>query len=197
MANRLGPMTPRIDLASTKIKRALAIALLLLLSGLLLGLITSAATSFPVAAEIELESFLSSWGQGTTRIEELVRASRPWNLGPELGLTTAGDSLYFATDLIYDPRPDRSAPVEAGVPTSAIRSGFGKEGTPLPYPPQEVWCVLVHSEAGQQVILLGRHHRDPYQTDWIIHQQPADPSPAGWIELLDLLGCGRVLQDAR
>jgi hypothetical protein len=190
-------MAARIKLTSIKSKRALAIALLLLLFGLLLGLVTSAATSFPVAAEIELEAFLRSRGQGTVRMQGLVRASRPWSLGRELGLTTAGDSLYFETDLFYDLEGQGSAPAEAGVPTSAIRSGFGGEGTPLPYPPQEVWCVLVQIAAGQEVVLLARHHREPYQTDWIIHQQPADPSPSGWIELLDLLGCGRLVQSTR
>jgi hypothetical protein len=190
-------MASQIDLTSTRIKRALAIALLLLLSGLLLGLITSAVTSFPVAAGIELEAFLKSWGQGTTRTEGLVRAGRPWNLSAELGLTTAGDSLYFETDQPYDLQPEGAAPVEAGVPTGAVRSGSWGERTPLPYPPQEVWCVLVQSTAGRQVILLALHHREPYQTDWIIHQQRAAPSPSGWMELLDLLGCGRLLQDAR
>jgi hypothetical protein len=110
-------------------------------------------------------------------------------------LVTAGNSLYFATDQPYNLEPERSDPVPAGVPTSVIRSESGQVGTPLPYPPQEVWCVLVDTAAGQQVILLALHHREPYQTDWIIHQQLTDPSPSGWIDLLNLLGCDNLMQD--
>jgi hypothetical protein len=60
----------------------------------------------------------------------------------------------------------------------------------------EAWCVLIQSATGPQVLVVARHHREPYQTDWIIHQQPAAPAPAGWVELLDLLGCERLLSSA-
>jgi hypothetical protein len=187
-------MATGLHLNSTHVKRGLAIAFLLLLGGPLLGLITSAATSFPVAAQLELEAFLRARGQAAARTEGLARASRPWNLSPELGLTTSGDGLFFETDLVYDLQAEPSASAEGGVPTSAIRPG---SGTPLPYPPEEAWCVLLQSAAGREVIVLARHHREPYQSDWVIHEQPADPTPSGWIELTDLLGCRRLLQGFR
>jgi hypothetical protein len=181
------------SLRPVTVKRAVAIGLLLLIVGLLLGLTASAVTSFPTGAATELQSFLLSSSGGTIRTKELARASRPWALEHELGLVTAGDSHFFETDLRYGP----TSGLVTGVPTSEIRSGSGGQGAPLPYPPREVWCVLVEGPAGRQVLVLARHHREPYQTDWIIHQQPSAPSPTDWTGILQLLGCRQLLADSR
>ena len=64
---------------------------------------------------------------------------------------------------------------------------------PLPYPPKELWCVLLsHDDAAGKtssaIVFVGLH-MDMYNADWMVHKGPRDLSTPGVIESLRLVGC--------
>ena len=88
-----------------------------------------------------------------------------------------GDSVYYRTDY-----------------------GYGKRGRgprPLPFPPQEVWCVLLGREidSGDDAtdtspsVVFVALHLDMYNADEIIHEAAQDPFSEQYASDLALLGC--------
>lgn len=134
----------------------------------------------PRGVQKRLERYrFSSFADTDTRILQVTRARRPWNLTRDLNWLILGDSVYFQTDH----------------PLTGRRSDGP---SPLPFPPKEVWCALLESKSGTtdaqsySVVLVGLH-MDMYSGDWIIHQAPSEPfSTVG--DALSGLGCGLELE---
>jgi hypothetical protein len=104
------------------------------------------------------------------------RAGRPWEFGRDPGYMVYGDTPYYVTDFSYQP-------------------SAGSGGMPLPYPPEELWCVLLKLESVHpfgspklQLVFVARH-QDLYNAAWVVHaaSQPAD-SPE-LLHTLAVVGC--------
>jgi hypothetical protein len=63
----------------------------------------------------------------------------------------------------------------------------------VPYPPDELLCVLLAREEGhveaQQVVYVGHHTDTLWRVGWLVHQGPASPFPPDLTVDLAALGC--------
>jgi hypothetical protein len=60
----------------------------------------------------------------------------------------------------------------------------------LPYPPDELVCVLLAGEEAQrQVVYVGHHTDTLWRVGWLVHQGPASPFPSDLAVDLAALGC--------
>jgi hypothetical protein len=137
-------------------------------------------TGPPPTAQIRLDQYLhdSEFG-GEAEVLALERARRPWQFSRDLGYTSYGYSVYYQTD--------------AGGPDDDPGNRL-----PLPYPPQELWCVLlardgyasgeVRVEQPNAVVFVGLH-MDLYNADWLVHGEARDLDSGRLREHLDRLGC--------
>ncbi len=179
-------------------KRALFVTIPLVVALASIVTVSTAMLSFPAGAQQALHAYLqhvqtagAPGERQTLRPDLIVRASRPWELGPELGLPTFGDSGYFRADGRHA-RPTQPPPT----PFWQRYATYSTESDPLddrpalPFPPEEVWCVLLKGQPRGRAVLVARHHREPYYTEWIVHQGPRIPLGQPFLETLSALGCG-------
>jgi hypothetical protein len=137
----------------------------------------------PAVCQLRLNQYIAHISElGTATVQLVVRAKKPENLGKDAGYTTFGDSVYYQT--------------EDGPP------GNEKGGAmPLPFPPQELWCVLLKQgsratgRTSYPVVFVGLH-MDMYNADWIVREGPSDVSKPGVLESLSRLGCDLGLDEA-
>jgi hypothetical protein len=60
----------------------------------------------------------------------------------------------------------------------------------LPYPPDELVCVLLAgAQAQHQVVYVGHHTDTLWRVGWLVHQGPASPFPPDVAVELAALGC--------
>lgn len=178
-------------------KRALFVAIPLMVALASIVTVSAAMLSFPAGARQALEAYLRhppAGGLSAQRItlqpDLIVRASRPWELRSQLGYPAFGDTWYFDIDhrLGESTRPAATPFWQKYLPYSS-ETAPASDQPALPFPPEEVWCVLLGGEPTDRVVFVARHHREPYYTEWITHQGPAAPFSKGFLETLSAVGC--------
>ena len=114
-------------------------------------------------------TYLRSTGQPSYQLVSAVSASLPANFTPLMSAESFSDSVIFQTDL------NTNDPSSAGT-------------QPIPYPPDQVWCVLL-KDGGQQHVVYIALHNSLYNADWIVHTS-ADPWGSSELQnSLDRLSC--------
>ncbi len=88
---------------------------------------------------------------------------------------TFGDTQYYAVDYLYD-----------------AEGSLGQR--PLPFPPQEVWCVLVKERGAPEgtdpyQLLFVALHQDLYNADWVVHEGVAELLSQEAAAAMTALGC--------
>ncbi|MDY0019537.1 MAG: hypothetical protein RBT47_06015 [Anaerolineae bacterium] len=87
---------------------------------------------------------------------------------------TFGDTQYYAVDYLYDD---------------------GSPGQrPLPFPPQEVWCVLVKERGAPEgtdpyQLLFVAQHQDLHSAAWVVHEGTAELLSQEAAAAMTALGC--------
>jgi hypothetical protein len=122
--------------------------------------------------QVELSQYLAyqnGTGEQPLVLVTTARASQPWNFTSAMSQASFSDSVIFETDI----SPSWSTPV--GV-------------QPLPYPPEQVWCALLHQDAMRQVVFVALHS-DMYNADWVVHLSTAAWGSPELQSTLDSLGC--------
>ena len=112
--------------------------------------------------------YRDSLSLGTTSVELTERASSPWNFAPSMSSTVFGDSAHYRTEYRYN----------------GERSRFWTYKR-LPYPPIEVWCVLLRrelstaddlsTESPHSVVFVAEH-QDMFCADLLVHESASDLS---------------------
>ena len=116
---------------------------------------------------------------GGTRVQAITAARKPWNFSPEMSKLVFGKSV-FRTDNNYD-----------GTPGGSID---------LPYPPEQVWCVLLSrsdrfSQNSMNEIVFVAHHNDQvWWRDWVVHQGAAVQADPEFKQNIALIGCDELLE---
>jgi len=84
-------------------------------------------------------------------IKQYVQASLPQNFRAEMSKASYGNTPYYVT--AHRANPDYP----------------GQK--PLPYPPNDLWCVQLKSTdpAAPQVVVIALH-QDIYNADWVMHE---------------------------
>ncbi len=162
-------------------KKLLFLTIPFLVPGFVLILFLLYAEQQPPAWQTELEKYIAYKERGSPLlITELVavRSGRPWRFTGDTNFIVYGDTPYYITDNTYQSGPDRR---------------FSR--MPLPYPPEELWCVLLKigpsyapSFSKYQLVLVARH-QDLYNADWVIHEAILPPSSPELKQTLSRVGC--------
>jgi hypothetical protein len=89
-----------------------------------------------------------------------------------MGLISLGDSVVYQTDYDYGAAESRG-------------------GKPLPFPPVDVWCVLLvrgeDSDATTGIFVA--LHQDLHNADWVIHRGWKDLSVREFDRMASAVGC--------
>jgi hypothetical protein len=133
------------------------------------------AQVLPPDSVAHLQQYLTDrFGPGTAIVQRVARASRPWRFTPAMSLGTHEGSKQAQT-----------------AESSSI---YG----PLPFPPDQLWCVLVKVPGLEPEETLGRSpyaivflglHIDMYNADWVAHDGIRDLSAPESTRVLSLIGC--------
>jgi hypothetical protein len=149
--------------------------------------VSVAERSLPPAWRAELNRYLaykSGVLSADVQVLRVARASRPWQFGADgsrprdLSRVVLGDRTYFQVDRSY---------------SGDERHGF----QPLPFPPQEVYCVLLRRGTGagglstgvSYAVVFVALHQDLYNAAWVVHEGPPDPFAPALAAGLSRIGC--------
>jgi hypothetical protein len=135
---------------------------------------------------------LKQLGQPATMLEARP-AAYPRAFTAALSGPTFGDGVYYGVSYVDvdTPGPWQPTATEFSVYTHTTTSGISAASyaggqRPLPYPPDEAWCVRLQPErSGAPVTVLLALHQDLYNASWAVHELPA----ANLDQTLALLGC--------
>jgi hypothetical protein len=133
----------------------------------------------PAEAQTALDKYLSyqsSAGHAAV-VEQASLAARPQSFTALMSAASFGDGLSYQVSHPYLPPataygPYFTGPVTTSLPvTPANTSGM----RPLPFPPEELWCVRLRpaAPAGPQVVGVARH-QDLFNAAWTVHELPAE-----------------------
>jgi hypothetical protein len=125
-------------------------------------------------------------------VTRMAHATRPWLFMAAASSATFGDGPYYRTSRSYQVVTVTVTlpPGPGGGATSSettYRSGSG--GRALPYPPKEVWCVLLEDGEGRSRVVFAALHSDLYNAGWIMHEASAAPASAELEHTLSEIGC--------
>jgi hypothetical protein len=113
-------------------------------------------------------TYLRTTGKDSYHVLTSAHANQPVNFTPGMSAETFNDSVIF--DPSYNLTPHSA------------------ELQPMPYPPQEVVCVLL-GDGGQLQLVYVTLHSNLYNADWIVHI-PTDPWDSSMLRSsLASLGC--------
>jgi hypothetical protein len=184
-------------------RRTLAFLLVLAAMAAVLGGVVATnmvpMAGLPANAQSALERYLRYQqirAAPTLSVAQEQHASRPWNLTPAMSGATYSDGPYFQTSHDYEPDGQAGIPLSATVPLSP--TGLLARGgslRALPYPPTDLWCVLLRRGSEPGVIVLLALHTDLYGAEWVVHEGVAAPDGVG-ASLLAALGCQRLASAA-
>jgi hypothetical protein len=158
---------------------------------LALGIFITIPQTLPDPARAALNQYLNYRYDSSTElvtIKFITRANMPTLFTRAMSGASIGASNFFGTNVDYRRTlvnlPSLTTPTPAyGGPTYL----FASMGNPIPFPPEDVWCVLLtDSEAHLIFITL---HQTLYNADWIVHEPPGDWSAADLSQTLSSIGC--------
>jgi len=144
-----------------------------------------------VAAVYNYLRYQESSSQQAGAVQQIVHAARPWNLTPPMSKATFGSGVYYQTTTSYN------VPGSFGLRATATlwpREFSSQRGglRPLPFPPVDVWCVLLRQADKAQRVVFVVEHQDIYNADWILHEPNAESRPE-LSAILSSVGCDLVL----
>jgi len=139
-------------------------------------LILVVATRGPSPRDAALSRYLVYFNpiaQGV-RVTSFVRATHPTKFTAGMSGPVVGNSVY-RTDVRY----------------LGDKGGDGQRS--LPYPSNDVSCVLLTGSSEKQWIVFVVLHEDMYYTDWLVHEARS-PWPSDELRTtLDTIGCSEAV----
>ncbi len=120
---------------------------------------------------------------GRATVVESVKADQPAKFR-DTDFVTFGNARYFSPEVDLDETPLlQSTPVMTGTSASA------RTGRPIPFPPDELWCVTLQwADGGQQLVFAGQH-ADMFMAEWFIHQGETAPYSPEFVKFVQSIGC--------
>ncbi len=114
-------------------------------------------------------TYLRETEQSSFQVISTDNASAPANYSTAMSAESYSDSAIFETT--HNQYPDYAAGLQ-----------------PIPYPPEQVVCVLLEGN-GQRELVYVALHNSLYNADWIVHISPEPWGSAILQSHLQILGC--------
>jgi hypothetical protein len=184
------------------------------------GAIFASVARSPAPWEIELgryRAYQAIVSGSTVTVESSLRAKKPWEFDHTMSGMVLGDSVHYYTDIRYREMSRQDPDLSVAPPGNVVSytllgarvdysppvriAGAGMDGRmPLPFPPTEVWCVLLDVQplteeaAPEHAIIFVAQHRDIYNADWLVHEGETAPFSPALVESLSRIGCDLISQ---
>ncbi len=174
-------------------RAAIALAILTPVSVIIVGvvLLITATRGMPDVAQTALARYLAFlYLSPGPSIGAVSQATQPWLFKPEQSSATYSESVHYHTTVNLRALATRQIS-RSPSPAASPDIYHGSDGLAgLPYPPEDLWCVLLDTgEQGTDVVLVALH-MGLYNADWVVHELPANWSAAERSAALAELGCG-------
>ncbi|MBI5034901.1 MAG: hypothetical protein HZB51_30620 [Chloroflexi bacterium] len=158
------------------------------------GILIVRDQTIPDNAQVELNKFLQyrNSAQPAT-VVQVVRATMPSKLTREMSGGSYGDSNFFSTMVDYRHVPNVNLPNLATATPGLTSATFGRGSTPIPFPPEDVWCILLKGDTPAEQIVFVTLHTSLYNADWLVHEPFAEPGSAEMKTILATIGCNLKL----
>jgi hypothetical protein len=160
--------------------------------------------AFPPNGRSALEGYLSferAAYANELSLTQAVRTKKPWLFTPDMSAGTFGDSTYYRTSHSYRmPTPTLdfgSGRVIPGLGDPSRPLSSLRPARPLPYPPEEVWCVVLRNRDSKSSVVFVAFHADLYNADWIVHEANGTPPDPGLSKATSAIGCDLKLGNDR
>jgi hypothetical protein len=137
-------------------------------------------------------------------VTQMVHATRPWLFTAAASSETFSDGYYYDTSRSYESEP---ATLDPGV-TWLVPGTATQESSPawtisqtvssvwpnsgrraLPYPPKEVWCVVLKGREPGVRVIFAALHSDLCNADWIVHEPNGKAASPELAATLSEIGC--------
>lgn len=144
------------------------ISALLIVAAILLVLNRRATPSWESRLDQYL-AYMRKTSQLSLQVVATTPAISPAKFSPAMSGETFSDSIIFQT-------------------THTLSTDYSADLIPIPYPPNEVMCVLLKTGSQHQLVYVALHN-SLYNADWIVHVSP-DPWGSSILQSsLDAIGC--------
>jgi hypothetical protein len=175
-----------------KRKAVIALAVLVPVSVIIFGIavILIGTRGMPEVAQGALARYLAfRYLSPAPSIRQERQATRPWLFKPEQSSASYSHSVYYRTTHNYGGTGIKQISLSPSPPASPgiYRGSDGLRA--LPYPPEEIWCVLLEPREEEAQVVLVALHMDLYKADWVVHELPPAWSAAERGAVLSDLGC--------
>jgi hypothetical protein len=139
---------------------------------ILLAIILLRAQTFPDDARVALNQYIEYRYplSHPPTIQRVVPSSLPWNFTAAMSHATFGDSVFFQTTHGYQAQTGINLPGFPTVTPGASNWQSGGGGRPVPFPPVDVWCILLRDEDQSSEVVYVAEHQDLYNADWLVHE---------------------------
>jgi hypothetical protein len=191
-------------------RRYLATMGVVILSGLLLGSLLVGAFLSPGRQPETWETALRRYlefkrldGDELWQIAIRERAISPTRFDRALSRVSYGTGTYYQTQVTYPAvalaPTDQQVIHRAATPMpTGVKFFAATAGRPLPYPPDDVWCVLLTQaqdpvELSQDLLAFVALHIDLYNAEWVVHETGIAPFGGEILGGLHAIGCDGVL----
>jgi hypothetical protein len=154
-------------------KKAIAFAIPIVFLLIFIVVFAIVQANQPQDWESALERYLAHQRVFTNtelNVQTVSKAQFPWNFTENMSIAALAESVHFDT-IGYK---TSVIPTETAdfIPEGA--SGSGK--APLPYPPVDLWCVVLAQNGNGQKLVFVALHQDLYNAEIVVHE------PSGKIE---------------
>ncbi len=127
------------------------LVLALPVAAVLIIVLTGNRAGSPTSMETLVYDYVYPFIDRGVAIKQYVQASLPQNFQAEMSKASYGNTPYYVTT--HRANPDYPGQM------------------PLPYPPNDLWCVKLTSTdpAAPHMVVLALH-QDMYNADWVMHE---------------------------
>ncbi len=170
----------------------LTLAVLISVTGFAIILAQSLQVTLPPQAQAVLARYVSSENAVTSRpviVRQLSHAARPGRFAPAYGAASVSGAFYFRTTRGYRDATTPNSAITATSPLSGITMDGAREGRALPFPPRDLWCVMLAEDGGKGRVIYLAQHEDWYNAEWIVHEGIGSPGDADLAAHLREVGC--------
>jgi hypothetical protein len=176
------------------VKRPVVIGLLVLILIAAAGIIAAQnlQEALPPQARAGLGGYLASENSVASQpaiVREVAHAARPGRFDAAFSAASIGASFYFRTTRGYRSAVTPNPLILTTSPLPAVPSESAAGGRALPFPPKDLWCVLLNEEGGNGRVVYLALHEDMYNADWIVHESAGTPLDVVLTARLAAVGC--------
>jgi hypothetical protein len=170
-------------------------AFLILATAIVAALLIAREQTLPSAAQAALDKYVlyrQSLPSASAMVEQVTRAAFPSNFSADMSNASYGHSHLYRTT--QDDREPRAVNLTHDALTTLSVQYVGAD-RPIPFPPADLWCVLLKHDHQQQVAFVALH-QDLYNADWLVHEPRAAIGTRTLSDQLARLGCNLKLESS-